>query len=197
MRKSALVFAAVAILVLVGCTSQHPAAEDPHAHHDLSQLPADAFADGANEADIMFASMMMAHHEQALEMSDIVLAKADLDPDVRALAEAVKAAQGPEIEQMSAWLQAWGDDGQDTEHGNHQMDGMLTPEQLDELRAASGTDASRLFLAQMIEHHEGAVAMAEAQARAGANADAVALARSIITSQQAEIDEMREMLARL
>lgn len=198
MRKTSLTLVAVAALALIGCSSQQPSAEDPHAHHDMGDMAgiSEAPSADANEADIMFVAMMIPHHEQALEMSDIVLAKPDLDPEVRALAEVIKNAQGPEIEQMNAWLEAWGANaGAMGDHAHH-MDGMLTPEQLDALRAAGGAEASDLFLEQMIAHHEGALTMAEAEARDGSNPDAVALAKEIITSQQAEIDQMKAMLAK-
>lgn len=187
MRKTSIALIAVAALTLIGCSAQPPAAASSHTSHGVSAE--------ANGADIMFAAMMIPHHEQALEMSDIVLAKPDLDADVRSLAEVIKAAQGPEIEHMNAWLAAWGTDADALGDHSHHMDGMLTPAQLDELRAASGPEASRLYLEQMIAHHEGAVQMAETEVEGGANPEAVALAKAIVASQQAEIDDMKAMLA--
>ncbi|NLG56414.1 MAG: DUF305 domain-containing protein, partial [Rhodococcus sp.] len=57
-----------------------------------------------SEADVMFAQMMIPHHEQAIEMSDIILSKDDVPADVTSLAEEIKAAQGPEIAQLTDWL---------------------------------------------------------------------------------------------
>lgn len=65
------------------------------------------------------------------------------------------------------------------------------------LEAADGPTASRLFLEQMIQHHEGAVEMAEAQVKDGRNTNAVELAEQIIEAQTAEIQEMQEMLKSL
>ncbi len=57
----------------------------------------------------MFAQMMLPHHSQAIEMSDMLLDKQDIPADVTALAEQIKAAQGPEIAQLESWLEQWGE----------------------------------------------------------------------------------------
>ena len=151
-----------------------------------------------NDADIMFAQMMIPHHQQAIEMSDIILAKDDVPGQVVELAEEIKAAQGPEIEQLTTWLGQWGEPTQPEDtHGGHdmsEMEGMLSEQELQELANAPGPEAARLFLEQMITHHEGAVAMAETEVADGTYPPAVDLARSIIDTQQQEIDTMRQML---
>jgi uncharacterized protein (DUF305 family) len=53
-----------------------------------------------NQADVAFATDMIQHHAQALSMVDLTLDRA-LDPQVQAMAEAVRDAQGPEIETMT------------------------------------------------------------------------------------------------
>lgn len=148
-----------------------------------------------NSADAMFARMMLPHHEQAVTMSDIMLDKKGLDPRITELATQIKAAQGPEITTMTGWLAAWGEPS--TMPGGHSMDGMVSDEGLAKLKAAQGTDAEKLFLTQMIGHHEGAVKMAQTETANGSNADAVALANSIITSQEKEIQEMKDLLKAL
>lgn len=135
---------------------------------------------------------MIAHHQQAVEMSDVLLAKEGTIAQVAELAERIKAAQQPEIETMREWLSAW---GQDPEmEGMHHGDGMMSADDMAALREADGPAASRLFLEQMIVHHEGAVEMAEQQLSAGKDADALELAQRMIDDQTAEIDEMRSML---
>ena len=151
-----------------------------------------------NQADIMFAQMMIPHHEQAIEMSELILAKDGVDPEVVELAEEITAAQGPEIEQMESWLDEWGAPSMmdaDDMGAMGGMGGMLTDEELDELEAADGTTGTTLFLQGMIEHHEGAIDMAERHQENGENAEALALSASIIETQTAEIERMREMLA--
>lgn len=191
--------ALAAALTLAGCTSAAPEPENTsHSDHGTN-APAAEF----NDADVMFATMMIPHHEQAIEMSDIMLSKDGVDPQVAELAQEIKDAQGPEIELQQGWLQEWGADDAsmggmdhgDMDHGDmSEMDGMLSEEELTELQAADGPTASKLFLEQMIAHHEGAVEMAETEVAEGKNADATALAQEIIDAQNSEIDRMKTML---
>jgi len=155
-----------------------------------------------NDADVTFARGMIPHHRQAVEMSDMILAKNDVDPQVRALAETIKAAQQPEIATMTGWLTSWGapvtsssGDHGGMHHGGG--DGMLTPEEMQELAQANTAEAQRMFLESMIEHHQGAVAMAETEIAKGSNPDAIALAQRIVDEQQAEITVMKRLLPAL
>ncbi|MDJ0401499.1 DUF305 domain-containing protein [Rhodococcus rhodochrous] len=170
-----------------------------------------------NDADVMFAQMMIPHHSQAIEMSDMLLAKQDIPADVTALAEQIKAAQGPEIAQLESWLKQWGEPTEMPETGNNdmpgmdmdegmdgmegmegmQMEGMMSEEDMQALSDAQGTDAARLFLEQMIAHHEGAIDMAQTEIEDGQFPDAVEMARTIVDTQQQEIDTMRQLLTTL
>ena len=157
---------------------------------------------------MMFAHMMIPHHQQAVEMSDMILAKQGIDPRVIDLANQIKAAQGPEVTKMQGWLQQWGMQmsgmpaspgmggmpGMDDMPG---MQGMMSPADMQALRSAQGVEASRLFLTQMIEHHRGAITMAQNEIKNGQSPDAIALAKSIETSQQKEIDTMNQILSSL
>lgn len=151
---------------------------------------------GADAADIMFARMMIEHHEQAVEMSDVLLSKEGVDERVASLAEEIKAAQEPEIQKMDQWLEEWDADMNDMGGMDH-GDGMMSDEDMQALEDATGADAARLFLEQMIEHHEGAVEMAQDEVDSGQNSDAVALAETIIDAQTTEIATMKEILATL
>lgn len=148
--------------------------------------------------DVMFAQMMLPHHQQAIEMSDIILAKEGIPQEVTQLAEEIKNAQGPEIQQLTEWLDQWGEpaepEGGHDGHDMAEMDGMLSDDELQQLSDAEGTDAARLFLEQMIDHHEGAITMAEDEVADGSYPPAVELAQTIIDTQQQEIDTMRELL---
>lgn len=187
---AASTIAVIAVAFLGACGS---ASSDSHGH----------MADGSASApmmsaDAMFAAMMIPHHEQAVVMSDLAPTRAR-SAEIKALAVEIKGAQAPEIEQMRTWLREWGipemgmgDMGAHAGHGG--MQGMLTQEQLDELAAASGADFDRLFATYMIEHHEGAVDMAEDVLRSGTDPRVAALAMEIIESQTAEIAEMRAFL---
>lgn len=191
-RRIASTSAAIAIaaLALAGCASSG----DGSSHEGHGTGSSAESSSGASAADVMFASAMIPHHEQAVEMADIVLAKPDLDPRVVELATRIRDAQAPEIATMEGWLAAWGADAESHAGMDHGDDGMLSDDELAALEAADGAEASRLFLEGMIAHHEGAVAMAEQQLADGTDPDALALAESIVATQQAEIDEMQALL---
>lgn len=158
-----------------------------------------------NDADVMFAQMMIPHHEQAVQMSEMLLAKDDVPAEVADFAQGVIDAQGPEIERMNAMLEAWGEEPmmesggmEGMDHGSGSgMSGMMTAEDLQALETAEGEDAARLYLEQMTAHHEGAVEMAQDQVEQGQNPQAVELARQVIEDQETEIAEMERMLQEL
>ncbi|MFY7065860.1 DUF305 domain-containing protein [Nocardiopsis changdeensis] len=147
-----------------------------------------------NDADVHFAQMMIPHHEQAVAMADLAQTRAG--EEVADLAERIRDAQGPEIEQMTGLLKSWGADTspEGMEHSDGMMEGMLSEEQMADLESAEGEEFDRLFLEHMIAHHEGAVAMAEAELAEGVDPEARALAQEIVDAQEEEIAEMQGML---
>ncbi|PYI69924.1 DUF305 domain-containing protein [Arthrobacter livingstonensis] len=186
------------MIALAGCSTSANDGSMPGMNHSsatTSTMQATVADGGHNAADTMFAQMMTPHHVQAVEMSDLMLAKTGLDPKITALATQIKAAQGPEIEKMNDWLTGWSEPT--AMAGSMGMNGMMTATDMDKLKAAQGTEASKLFLTQMIAHHEGAVEMAKSEVTGGKDADAVALAKSIIASQETEIKDMKDLLATL
>ncbi|GAA0815640.1 hypothetical protein Sya03_60600 [Spirilliplanes yamanashiensis] len=154
-----------------------------------------------SQADITFAQSMIPHHQQALEMATTAETKASR-PEIKALAAEIKQAQGPEIEQMTAWLANWGAAAAsmppgETHGGGHDggaMPGMMTAEEMAKFAAAGGAEFDRMFLEMMIEHHKGAIEMAKTEQQQGVNADAKALAATIEKDQAAEITEMQALL---
>lgn len=153
-----------------------------------------------DDADVTFASQMVPHHVQAIEMSTALLAKSGVDPEVTALAQKIKAAQGPEVAQMSGWLVGWGSNPSPSSMagmaGMGQGDGTMSQAAMDALESASGSQAARLFLTGMIKHHQGAVTMAQTELASGQNPDAKKLAHDIITAQSSEIATMKQLLGR-
>jgi uncharacterized protein (DUF305 family) len=141
---------------------------------------------GYSSQDIMFAEMMIPHHQQAIEMSDLAL-KNSTNPEVLALAQEIKDAQTPEIEQMKSW------GASSVAHMGHIMDGMLSDEEMSELTAATGSSFDKLFLEGMIKHHQGAIDMAE-MVIDSKNSEVAALAKAIIEAQRKEIELMRTLL---
>ena len=192
------------VVVLAGCSNgadDSTAAGGSAASSAASSAAGSASASASaefNDADVAFVQGMLPHHEGALEMAQLAEGRAQ-DPRVLDLASRIEAAQEPEIETMTGWLQAWGqpesDDMGGMDHGGMDMGGMDMD--MSGLKAASGTEFDRMFLGMMSEHHQQAVDMAETEISDGENADAVALAEEISTSQAAEIEEMQTVLSEL
>jgi uncharacterized protein (DUF305 family) len=139
-------------------------------------------------ADINFAEMMIPHHEQAILMSELVLANSE-DLEVRNLARAILDAQSPEIEQMKSWPGV-----NPSLHAGHMMDGMLSDSEIEALRQAMGRSFDLLFLEGMIKHHEGAIVMAE-DVVDSENSEVRDLAKAIISAQESEIAQMLTLVA--
>ena len=190
-RRTRLTVVAVAALglLLAGCGGSHDM-------NDMG-MASPSSTTGASAADAMFAQMMIPHHEQAVEMATLAETRAS-SPEIKELAAEIKAAQQPEIDQMTAWLEEWGMpvmSGMDAmgEHGGHGMSGMLTDEQLQQLANAQGAEFDRLFAEFMILHHEGAIDMAE-DVVDSKDPRVAALAQAILTTQAEEIAQMRAFL---
>jgi uncharacterized protein (DUF305 family) len=196
MRRTLLRFLAalVAAGVLVACAGDNDEESSSTAEEDTAAVSTDA---EHNDADVTFAQMMIPHHQQALEMAQLAPSRAQ-DPRVLDLARRIEDAQTPEIDQMESWLEAWGADDGDMGDMDHDMgsgEGMMSEADMAALDAASGTDFDIMFLDLMIEHHRGAIAMADTQLQDGENAEALALAEQIAGAQTDEISEMEQILA--
>ncbi|GGC07291.1 DUF305 domain-containing protein [Cellulomonas carbonis] len=199
-RRLAATASALALAAtLTACAGDADEAPASTSSSQDAQAGSDAAATEHNDADTQFAQMMIIHHEGAVEMADLAVERAE-SPDVVALAERISAAQGPEIELMSDWLDAWGEDpagdadmsGMD--HGGMDMEGMDQDEAMGSLSELEGTDFDRSFLDLMAAHHRGAIEMAEEHLEDGVNPEALELSETIIEDQRAEIAEMEEML---
>ncbi len=151
-----------------------------------------------NDADVAFATDMIPHHGQAVDMADLALGRAT-DPTVKQLAAAVKSAQDPEIATMSGWLRQWGQPVPSAtgEHGmshvgtsGRQMPGMMSDDELKQLGSASGAAFDRMWLQMMVAHHRGAVATAQTELSSGSSPDAKRLAQAVIDTQTTEIATM-------
>jgi uncharacterized protein (DUF305 family) len=184
----------VAVIALATALALSACSGDPGSSggSPASESPA---ASAVNSDDVMFAQLMIPHHDQAVEMSDDLLAKDGVDPAIVDLATQIRAAQAPEITTLRGWLSDW--DATDDGIGgmDHGSGGMMSDDDMMKLRDAAGADAGPLFLTQMIMHHEGAIVMAKAELSDGKNADALALAETIVSSQSSEIAVMNDLLA--
>jgi uncharacterized protein (DUF305 family) len=153
---------------------------------------------------------MIPHHQQAIDMAEIATDRAQR-AEVKSLAEQIRAAQGPEITELTAFLTAWGAEVPTTGAmsggmgGMNQsgmtgmngadMPGMMTDAQMQELRNATGSRFDTMFLQMMIEHHRGAVTDAQREVDEGSNPQATQLAAKIVADQNAEIARMQNLLA--
>jgi uncharacterized protein (DUF305 family) len=210
--------ALAALVVAAGCSNnsggEQPAGQTTPAATPTAQATTPT-AEAHNQADVMFAQHMIPHHQQAIEMSDMLLSKQGIDPRVIELANQIKAAQGPEIQQMQGWLTQWGSpqmpmpsgmpghgdmpttSGMPSISGTPGVSGMMSEQDMAALQNAQGVEASKLFLTQMTAHHEGAITMAQTEIKDSQSPAAVELARAIVTAQQKEIDTMKGILASL
>ncbi len=160
-------------------------------HDGHGSMMSDEEATGAySDDELMFASMMIPHHSQAVTMSELALANST-NPEVLALATAIRDAQGPEITQMQSWLDQSNYSG--THAGHMDMGGMLSEEELAKLAIAKGAAFDRLFLEGMIAHHEGAIQMAE-MVKDSTNSEVKKLCTNIVASQSAEIEAKKALL---
>lgn len=159
-----------------------------HSGHGSSIKDESASKYSADE--IMFAQMMIPHHEQAITMSEIALTNTS-NPEILALAAAIRDAQAPEITQMKSWV----GNSQGHDAGSHTMtmDGMLSAKELETLVSLKGEAFDQLFLTSMIAHHEGAINMVD-MIKNSTNTEAKALSAEIVRSQSAEIEAMKALL---
>lgn len=153
-----------------------------------------------NDADVIFAQNMIPHHQQAVEMADMALVKTrGASAVVTDLASRIRGAQQPEIELMTSWLDSWGKNVAESMEGmDHSsmeaMEGMMSADQMASLESESGEAFDRAWLNMMVEHHKGAVVMAETVIGEGSNPQVRDLAEKIIAAQKAEITEMSSAL---
>jgi len=198
-----------AILIIGAVSTVAAACGSDHSDMDMGSATTAASAANAttasapgdqasfNDADVAFAQGMIPHHQQAVEMAELALDPTRAaSPEVVDLATRIQAAQDPEIQLMTGWLDAWGQPMEmDMVEGDMgSMEGTMSEEDMAALAAASGTDFDRMWLEMMTAHHRGAVKMAETEQTDGMDPDAIALAGQIIAAQQAEIEEMRGLL---
>lgn len=200
MRKYLLGIGAAAIAALVaGCGGGD--ARQPDQTPTPTRSTGGADQEAHNDQDIAFATGMIPHHQQAIDMAELAADRAT-SAGVKDLAARIRDAQGPEIQQLTGLLERWGAPTAQTvpgtdhggmDHGGPSGEGMMTDEELARLEVATGAEFDRTWVRLMIRHHEGAVAMARTERERGANTEAKDLATRIIDAQEAEITQLREL----
>ena len=176
----------LAVVFLLAGNSGSPMNHSGHGSMSSEDDASSAYTDD----ELMFASMMIPHHSQAVTMSELALANST-NPEITSLATAIRDAQAPEIKQMQSWLDQ--SDYSGTHAGHMDMGGMLSDEELAELSTAKGSSFDRLFLEGMIAHHEGAIDMLS-MIKNSTNSEVKKLYADILTGQSAEIKTMKALL---
>ena len=189
--------AAVAFGVgMVSCAAQDQNATDaPQTDMDGVAVTAGANQPAeVNEVDLHFVAMMTPHHQQAVDMSEIILAADGTSAATDDLADRIKVGQQQEIDTMVGWADDWDQHDLMAHHAPHIANGMITPEQMDQLESLEGEKADTKFLQLMHFHHAGAIAMTQDQIDHGGYQPLVDLAQHMVDIQTAEMREMEDLL---
>ncbi len=199
-RRTAVAIAlpGLALALVAACGTSGNSRQDA-AGAGTSTAAAGPAANGPhNAADVTFATDMIPHHAQAVEMADMALGKAS-DGEVKTLAAAIKGAQDPEIVKMTGWLKGWAAPVPATGSGDamHMGTGMMSQSEMGALDQASGPAFDRMWVDMMTRHHQGAVEMAKAELAQGQNGDAKTLANEVTVAQTVEIAKMADIGKRL
>ena len=198
-RRVAAVLAALTVaLFMSSCSSP---ASDGHTDREHADEPViTGQPAGYNADDVAFATNMIPHHQQAVALSAMVPDRST-NAGLVALAQQISAAQQPEIDVMKVFLVQWTDGAgnptsSDTGHAGHgnAMQGMVDAATMTKLESLTGAEFDKLWLESMIGHHQGAIEMAKAEIANGDNVDAKNLAKNIVTTQETEIGQMKQMV---
>jgi uncharacterized protein (DUF305 family) len=195
-RVAAVLTALFVALLLTSCT----ASSDHTETHAADEPAGTAQPSGFNADDHAFATNMIPHHEQAIELAAMA-PQHSTNAELLALAAKISAEQEPEIKALRVFLVQWDEnpddnasDSQGHGDGHGAMAGMVDDATMAKLQTLQGAQFDTLWLQSMISHHEGAIEMAEVEVAKGQNEDTKRMAQAMIDSQQAEITQMKQML---
>lgn len=179
------------LLLLAACGSESNQQSTASTQTDLTSSQS-----SFNEADVMFAQMMIPHHEQAIELADMALDPTLMASEqVKTLASQIKLAQDPEIDLMTQWLTDWDQPLMDmSEEHDMSMDGMLSVDEIAALGQLMGEEFDQAWTTAMIAHHKGAITMAKTVKDDGQSTLVQDLANLIIQEQQSEITVLETLL---
>ena len=196
-RIAAVLIALFAALLLTACSGSDDKTDTATTDEAIS-TPAPP---GFNAEDHQFATNMIPHHEQAIELAALA-PQHSTDQDLIALAAKISAEQEPEIKALRVFLVQWDENPEDdASHGDHggdgghdAMAGMVDEATMAKLQTLQGAEFDTLWLQSMISHHQGAIEMAKAEVANGQNVDIKRMAQTMVDTQQAEITQMNQML---
>lgn len=184
-------------------TKQSPASDagvaqktEQHNSHNMGMMnlgPAD------DNYDLRFIDAMIPHHQGAIEMAKQVQQKS-MRPEMKKLADDIIKAQEKEIKQMQQWRKEWYPQANSKpmmhdSHTGHTMpmssdthNQMMMQMNLGEADA----EFDLRFINAMIPHHEGAILMGKDSLNKSKRPEITKLAEDIISSQKAEIEQMKK-----
>ena len=187
-RVAVVVVAAGALLAgCGGTTATSPATTTP----PVGRAAPAGSEERHNQDDVLFLQQMLQHHAQTLTMSDLAHNKAT-SLKVKGLAQRIKAAEDQQITRIRNLLSAWG--APTSAGGSAQVPGLLSDQELQQLKSASGGDFDQLFLRLMIDHQQGAIQMSQTELAKGSDPQARRLAQDTITDQQPNINQMQKLV---
>ncbi len=177
MRRITVAVAAMALLAACSQTADND-----------TQAPA---TPQPNQADVTFTQSMIPHHQQAIDMAELIKASTTR-PELVKLAGDITTTQGQEITRMRGWLRSWGKPEAMTgmDHDQTSMPGMMDQAEMDQLQGLKGAQFDLAFVDMMTRHHQGAIQMANAELEDGSLPDVKQLAQQIITAQQREVRQL-------
>ena len=191
---AALVLAAGATLTSCGRLASGPPVDNTASTTASNEQPATH-----NAADVAFARNMIPHHQQGVELAALVPTHT-LNPDLRVIAAHIGADQQAEIRTLNLLLTQWHepadlDQGNGAGHDWMPMVGMVDQGTMDRLKSLDGAAFDTLWATSMINHHQGAITMAQTEIAHGQNADAIHAAVLIVKAQQREISTMTHLIS--
>lgn len=200
MPSTAVSLVAALVLIIIAATSCGHSAPDPHAGHSESGTATSGTPAPHNAADVAFARNMIPHHQQGVELAAMVPDRST-NHDLRVIAAHIGADQQAEIATLNQLLAQWHEDAHPAGggHADHEampmMTGMVDQGTLDHLKSLDGAAFDTLWARSMINHHQGAVSMAQDEIAHGQSADAIHVATLIVEAQQREISTMTHLIS--
>jgi uncharacterized protein (DUF305 family) len=200
-KKSGIFISVIALLLIIfigmGMSGRSNDGFFGMHHNDADMMDENYFNSSGDltGSDIMFFQMMIPHHQQAVEISDLALARSK-DPELLALARQIRDGQASEIITMKAWLDAANAGLDMGHHMDDSMGGMLGDAELADLKAASGKNFDLLWLSGMTEHHDGALHMTT-MIRDSGKAQIKTFGEAIVIAQSKQITQMAAMMKRM
>lgn len=203
-RAADALMAVVAALTVAACsTTPADPAEGSRASNGIPETPVISGTPASHNADdVSFATNVIAHNRQTIELTKLVPDRST-NSELAALASKIEEEQQPEINIMNVFLVQWNENpelssdstaAEDQTQRDQPPEGMVDDATMEKLKSLRGSDFDTLWLESMIDHAQGALEMANAEIASGANVDAVAMAQSMVTTQEAEIDQLKQRL---